>query len=70
MKSVNIGIATSLARHVGVTYAPAVIVVSDGHVNHFTGAITASKIKQFLKSVLPVVTVVRGGYYTLSHKHM
>lgn len=59
MATVNIGIVTSLARHVGVTYAPAVIIVSDGHLNYFTGVITVSKIKQFLKSILPVVTVVR-----------
>ena len=49
MVTVNVGVAVSLAQHVGVTYAPAVVAVSDaGCLNHFTGAISVSEIKKFL----------------------
>ena len=58
MATVNIGTAVSLARHVGVTYAPAIIVVSDGRLNYFTGSISVSQIKKFLRGVLPDVPVV------------
>lgn len=58
MATVNIGVAVSLARHVGVTYAPAIIVVNDGYLSYFAGSITISEIKKFLRNVLPDVTVV------------
>lgn len=58
METVNIGVSVSLAKHVGVTYAPAVTVVSDGHLNYFTGTIEISEIKKFLMSVLPEVAMV------------
>lgn len=58
MATVNIGISVSLAKHVGVTYAPAIIAVSDGHLNYFTGSIVIPEIKKFLKTVLPAVTMV------------
>lgn len=58
MATVNIGVAVSLARHVGVTYAPAIIVVNDGYLSYFAGSITVSEIKKFLRNVLPDVTVV------------
>ena len=58
METVNIGVSVSLAKHVGMTYAPAVMVVSDGHLSYFTGTIEISEIKKFLMSVLPEVTMV------------
>ena len=58
MVTVNVGVAVSLAQHVGVTYAPAVVAVSDGRLYHFTGTISVSEIKKFLKTVLPNVIVV------------
>ena len=68
MVTVNIGVAVSLAQHVGVTYAPAVAAVSDGRLYHFTGTISVSEIKKFLKTILPNVIVVsaslfHGQYY-------
>ena len=58
MATVNIGISVSLAKHVGVIYAPALIAVNDGHLRYFTGNIVIPQIKKFLKSVLPAVTMV------------
>lgn len=67
MATVNIGVTVSLAQHVGVTYAPAIIAVSDGHLNYFTGTFVVSEIKKFLRSVLPSVTEVSA--YT-SHRYI
>ena len=59
MVTVNVGVAVSLAQHVGVTYAPAVVAVSNaGCLYNFTDTISVSEIKKFLKTVLPNVIVV------------
>ena len=59
MVTINIGMAVSLAHHVGVTYAPAIVAVNDGRSFYFTGTFSLSGIKKFLRSVLPSVIVVR-----------
>jgi len=58
MATVNIGISVSLAKHLCVTYAPAVVAINDGHLNYFTGTIATSEIKKFLKGLLPNVALV------------
>ena len=58
MATVNTGVSPLLAQHVGVTFAPAVIAVSDGRLYPFAGTISVSEIKKFLKSILPSGRVV------------
>ena len=61
-------VSLQLAQNVGVSYAPAVAAVSDGRLYHFTGTISVSEIRKFLKTILPNVIVVsaslfHGQYY-------
>jgi len=58
MASVHTGIALRLVRSVGVTHAPSIVAVNDGHLVHFKGYITTANLKQFLRDLLPNIVMV------------
>jgi len=58
MATVHTGIALRLVRLVGVTHAPSIVAVNDGHLVHFKGYITTANLKQFLRDLLPSIVMV------------
>ena len=58
MTTVHTGIALRLVRFVGVTHAPSIVAVNDGHLVHFKGYITTANLKQFLRDLLPSIVMV------------